>query len=163
MSGSNTKFNYTVARVLHWVAGFFIAFNLLSGWRFGGFELDIKLIYLMIHSGIGITIMAMMLYRWWWRRAHKLYVPKGWWKRPSMILQWIFYPLVLIQTVIGLLNAAFIDYEVRAFGLINISALADANERLHGLFMDMHGMMAWLLIVLVLVHGAERTIIGLSE
>jgi cytochrome b561 len=163
MSGSNTKFNYTVARVLHWIAGFFIAFNLLSGWRLGGFDLEIKQIYLMIHSGIGLTIFALMLYRWWWRRAHKLYAPPGWWKRPTMILQWIFYPLVLVQAVIGILNAAFIDYEVRAFGFINISALAEANERLHSLFLDFHGWMALCLIALVLIHGAERTIIGLSE
>ena len=163
MSGSNTKFNYTVARALHWIAGFVIAFNLLSGWRLGDFEVEIKQIYLMIHSGIGITIFALMLYRWWWRRVHKLYVPSGWWKRPTMLLQWIFYPLVVVQVLIGILNAAFVDYEVRAFGLIPISALADANERLHSLFMDLHGMTAWLLIVLVLIHGAERTIIGLSE
>ena len=139
MSGSNTKFNYTVARVLHWIAGFFIAFNLLSGWRLGGFELDIKQIYLMIHSGFGITIFILMLYRWWWRRVHKLYVPPGWWKRPSMILQWIFYPLVLLQAIIGVVQAAFIDYEVLAFGFIPYSALATANESLHGFFLQLHG------------------------
>ena len=74
-----------------------------------------------------------------------------------MLLQVIFYPLLLIQAVIGMLQAAFIDYEVRAFGFINFSAIADANEGLRNFFLEWHGWTAILLILLVLVHGAERS------
>jgi len=157
MSQSKTKFNYTVAKVLHWVAAFIIAFNLLSGWKISDFPLETKQIIIMIHSGIGFTIFAMMLLRWWWRRSRNLYTPPGWWKRPAMILQWIFYPLFLIQPLIGVLNAAYIDYEVRAFGFINISALAKADEALHDMFLGWHGRIAILLILLVLIHGLERS------
>jgi cytochrome b561 len=74
-----------------------------------------------------------------------------------MILQWIFYPLMLLQVIIGVVQAAFIDYEVLAFGFINISALADANAALHAQLLELHGLMAILLILLVLVHGVERS------
>ncbi len=157
MSGSKKKFNYTIAKILHWVAAFIIAFNLLSGWKIGGFPLNQKEIIIMIHSGIGVTIFILMLVRWWWRKSRDLYTPPGWYKRPSMLLQWIFYPLLLIQPVIGVIQAAFIDYEVRAFGFINFSALAADNEELHALFLQMHGATAILLIVLILLHGIERS------
>lgn len=155
MPGSKKKY-YTVAKVLHWVAGFFIAFNLLSGWKIEDFPLDQKQVLIMVHSGIGTTIFALMLFRWWWRRAHDLYTPPGWWRRPSMVLQWILYPLVLMQAVIGVAQAAFIAYEVLAFGFIPYSSLAAANERLHGLFLELHGLTAILLIVLIVCHGIER-------
>ena len=157
MSGSKKKFYYTIAKVLHWIAAFIIAFNLMSGWRLDGFDLPVKQVLLMIHSGIGTTIFFLMVFRFWWRRAHNLYAPPGWWKRPSMILQWIFYPLVVVQVLIGVVQAAFIDYEVRAFGFINFSALAADNEAMHSLFLQLHGLTAILLIVLVLIHGLERS------
>ena len=156
MSGSK-KFNYTVARTLHWVAGFFIAFNLLSGWKISDFSLEQKQIIIMVHSGIGVRIFLLMLFRWWWRKAHNLYEPPGWWRRPSMLLQVIFYPLLLIQPIIGVLQAAFIDYEVLAFGFINFSAIATANESLRNSFLEFHGMTAILLIMLILLHGIERS------
>ena len=124
MSGSKKKFYYLVAQILHWVAAFIIAFNLLSGWKLGDFPLTQKHVLIMIHSGVGVTIFFLMVFRWWWRKSHNLYSPPGWWKRISMILQVIFYPLVLIQVCIGVTLAAFIDYEVLAFGFINFSAIA---------------------------------------
>jgi len=157
MAVSRKKFYYTVAKVLHWIAAFIIAFNLLSGWTLGDFPLNQKQILIMIHSGIGVTVFLLMLFRWHWRRSHNLYAPPGWYKRPSMILQWIFYPLMLLQVIIGVVQAAFIDYEVLAFGFINISALADANAALHAQLLELHGLMAILLILLVLVHGVERS------
>ena len=74
-----------------------------------------------------------------------------------MLLQWIFYPLVLIQVMIGVVQAAFIDYEVLAFGFINYSAIAADNASLHSLFLELHGWTAIVLIFLVLFHGVERS------
>jgi cytochrome b561 len=156
MSASK-QFNYTVAKTLHWVAAFIIAFNLLSGWKISDFPLEQKQIIIMVHSGIGVTILLLMLFRWWWRKSHNLYEPPGWWRRPSMLLQIVFYPLLLIQPLIGMLQAAFIDYDVLAFGFINFSAIATANESLRNFFLELHGMTAILLILLVLLHGAERS------
>ena len=157
MAVSRKKFYYTVAKVLHWIAAFIITFNLLSGWKLGDFPLGQKQVLVMIHSGIGVTIFLLMLFRWQWRRSHNLYAPPGWYKRPSMILQWIFYPLVVLQVIIGVLQAAFIDYEVLAFGLINFSALATADAVVHSQLLELHGLMAIVLIVLVLLHGVERS------
>jgi|TARA_B100000315_G_scaffold202847_1_gene195671 cytochrome b561 len=157
MATSSKKNHYTIAKILHWSVGFIIAWNLLSGWRIKDFEPEIQHVLIMIHSGIGTAIFLLMLFRWWWRRSHKLYAPPRWWKRPSMLLQWSFYPLIVIQPVIGVLLAAFIDYEVFAFGFINYSALAADSESLHSMFLQWHGTLALLLIFLVLIHGLERS------
>lgn len=74
-----------------------------------------------------------------------------------MLLQWIFYPLLLIQPVIGVVQAAFIDYDVLAFGFINYSAIAADNADLHRVFLNLHGLTAILLISLILIHGLERS------
>ncbi|WKZ13520.1 MAG: cytochrome b/b6 domain-containing protein [Gammaproteobacteria bacterium] len=156
MAGSTKKSKYRVAQVLHWLGVIVIGFNLLSGWRLDGFELEIRKVLLAIHSGVGTFIFFLMLFRWWWRREHRLYTPPRWWKRPSFVVQWVFYPLVLTQVVIGLGVAAFIGYEVLGFGIIPYSSLAADNEAIYGRFLQMHDLMAWLLITLVAVHGFER-------
>ena len=56
-----------------------------------------------------------------------------------------------------MIQVAYIDYEVRAFGFINFSALAADDAKLHGLFLQLHGQTAWLLIALVLLHGLDRS------
>ena len=147
---------YTIAQVLHWIAGVFIGFNLMSGWRIATFELDIREILIAIHSGVGILIFTLMIVRYWWRKKNNLYTPPNWWKRPPVVLQWIFYPLLLIQPVLGFFLAMYNDYNVKAFGFIDISALADSNPALRALFFDLHTWLAILLIFLVLLHGADR-------
>jgi cytochrome b561 len=156
MAELNRKTNYMVARVLHWVAAMIIGFNLLSAWKIGDFPLGQKEVIIMIHSGLGVTICLMMLFRWWWRRSRNLYTPPGWYKKPAMLLQWIFYPLLVMQVVIGVVQAGYVDYEVLAFGFINLSALAADNANMHGLFLQLHGLTAATLILLILVHGLER-------
>lgn len=150
------KSQYTVAKVLHWIAGLFIAFNLLAGWKVASFELAIRQILAMVHSGLGVTILALMLVRWWWRLKNDLYKPPNWWKRPPILLQWIFYPLLLVQPVLGIMVAIFNDYDVKAMGFINFSAIAESNEALRDFFLQAHGWLATLLITLVLLHAADR-------
>lgn len=155
MSSSKAS-QYTIAKVLHWIAGIFIGFNLLSGWRLATFDLNIKEILVSIHASVGIVVLLLMLIRWWWRRKNDLYAPPNWWKRWHLLLQWIFYPLLLIQPVIGLCVALFNDYSVKAFGIFDISSLGGDNPASHALFLDLHTWLAFVLIALVLAHGADR-------
>jgi cytochrome b561 len=156
MAPGSKKSRYAVAKFLHWAAAIIIIFNLLSGWRLGGFPVETREMLLMIHSGGGTVIFLVMLFRWWWRRTYKLYVPPRWWKRPSMLLQWVLYPLTLLQAVIGVTLAGFIDYKVVAFGFIPYSAIATDNEGLRAFFQQLHAINAWLLIVLIIAHFIER-------
>lgn len=150
------RFHYTVAKTLHWIAFMLIGFNLIFSWRLNSFDQDIKEVLIMIHTGVGVSVLFLMLFRWWWRRTRKLYTPPGWYKRPAMLLQYAFYPLVIAQVVIGVIQAAVIDYDVLAFGVINISALATENPAIHELWLSLHVYTAVVLILMVIVHGLER-------
>ena len=82
MSASNRKPKQAVAKVMHWAVGVIILFQLLSGWRLGTFERDVKQVRLMVHSGVGTVIFLGMLFRWWRRKSNNLYAPPGWRQRP---------------------------------------------------------------------------------
>lgn len=156
MAATSKKAAYEMAKNLHWVGLVIIGFNLLSGWRLDGFEPEVRGVLLMVHSSVGISIFFLMLFRWWWRRRHNLYSPPRWYKRPSMLLQWVFYPLTLLQVCLGVAVASVIDYEVLGFGFIPFSSIAADSERLQNLFLGWHGSLALLLITLVVIHGLER-------
>jgi len=61
-----------------------------------------------------------------------------------------------VQPALGFFVAMYNDYDVKAFGFLDISALGESNPALRSLFFDLHTWMAVLLIVLVLLHGADR-------
>ena len=74
-----------------------------------------------------------------------------------MLLQWFFYPLLLLQPLIGILQAAFNSYDVRAFGLINYSAIATENEALFAIFHKLHMLTAILLFVILFIHIIDKS------
>ena len=149
---------YRIARILHAAAGALIGINVLTGWQLDRFPPEQRDVLVMLHAGFGLSILALMLVRWWWRRKHALYATVDWWRRPALLLQWVFYPLVIAQTLLGFGHALFIDYDVRAFGLFNISALADPDAALHAVLFGAHSLVAGLLLVLIIAHIADRTL-----
>ena len=111
----------------------------------------------MIPSGLGNTVFGLWLDGWLWRKSNKLYSPPGWQKKPSMLMQWFFYPLLLLQPVLGLMQAIFIDYKVYAFGVINYSAIASQNEEFFSMFHQWHALTAGLLILIFLLHVMDKS------
>ena len=157
MTSLNKKSQYSVAKMLHWMIALVVVLMLMSGWRTSDFALDDKEFIIMIHSGLGTTVFLLMLYRWWWRKSNNLYSPQGWQKKPSMLMQWLFYPLLLLQPVLGFLQALYIDYEVRAFGLISYSSMAGDSEDLFSMFHQWHALTAGLLILIFLLHVMDKS------
>jgi len=150
------KSYYTAAKALHWLVALIGILLLMSGWRAGDITPDNKPVFMMIHSGLGSLVFVLMLIRWWWRKKHKLYVRRQWYKKPSILIQLLFYPLLLLQPIIGVLQAAFTKYDVRAFDLINYSALAVENEQMFNIFHKLHGIIAIVLILLLCLHTIDR-------
>ena len=87
--------NDTIAAIAV-IAGVFIGFNLMSGWRISNFDLDIKQVLIMIHSGVGLVVFTLMIVRWWWRKKNNLYTPPNWWKRPP-VLAWRVFRVRLLS------------------------------------------------------------------
>ncbi len=146
---------YTVAKVLHWTVALVVVLMLMSGWRTESFPLEDKEWIMMIHSGLGTTIFLLMVYRWWWRSSHNLYSAPGWKKKPSRLIQWVFYPLLLLQPILGFLQSTQIDYQVLAYGLFDYSALSSNHRELFEIFSQSHTVVAILLILILLVHVTD--------
>jgi len=148
---------YNIAKLLHWLIALIVVLMLMSGWRTSDFSLEDKEFIIMIHSGLGTTVFLLMSFRWWWRRSNNLYSPPGWQKRPSMLMQYLFYPLLLMQPVLGMLQAIFIDYKVVAFEMIDYSAMAASDEELFNIFHQAHAVTAGLLILIFLLHVGDKS------
>lgn len=75
-----------------------------------------------------------------------------WQRKTSIFVHWAFYLLVILQPVLGIAQAAFVDYPVSAFGLIEYSALAAPSESMAQVFHIAHSINGKLLLLLILVH-----------
>ena len=144
---------------LHAVAGALIGINVVTGWQLDRFPADQRNNLVMIHAGFGLSILALMLIRWWW--AQKAFA----------VCRRTLVPAAGTVTAMDLLSAGlscrrcwdsathcFIDNDVRAFGLFNISALAEPNPEIHALLFGAHSVVAGLLLVLNIAHVADRTV-----
>lgn len=157
MSQTNRKFHFTIAKLLHWTVAFFAALLLLSAWQVDNLSPESKLWFMMVHSSLGSLIFVLMIFRWYWNRKHKLYSPPGWYKRPSVLLQRLFYPLLLIQPVIGVTQAAFVEYDILGFGLINYSAIAAENKDLFTIFHELHVITALAIVFVLFIHIIDKS------
>ena len=64
-----------------------------------------------------------------------------------------FYVLMILVPIVGLLHAAsYMDFEIHAFGVWNLTALLPSGKTFTGVFHVLHGTCAWLLIILVIGH-----------
>ena len=146
-----------VAKTLHWLIALIVILMLMAGWGLEDLPLEEKKQVIMIHSGLGTTIFVLMLVRLLWRLTHKPPPPvpvPDWQYRVAVLMHGAFYVLLLLQPMLGMLQAAYVDYPVLAFGVIDYSGLAIDNEDTYLFFHRLHGLNAGLLILLVLLHGS---------
>jgi len=156
MSEVEKKSYDAVAKTLHWLIALIVIVMLIAGWTLEDMPLEERQQIIMIHSGLGTTIFVLMLMRLGWRLTHRppVAVPMpDWQHKASVFVHWAFYGLLLLQPIFGVLQAAYIDYPVLAFGIIDYSGLAADNQAMFSLFHQAHGITAGLLILLVLVHA----------
>ena len=156
MSESEKKSYDKVAKTLHWLIAIVVILMLIAGQTLEDLPLEEKKQIIMVHSGLGTAVFTLMIIRLMWRLTHKPppQVPMpGWQHKLSTMVHWSFYGLLLLQPVFGVLQAAYVDYPVLAFGVIDYSGLAIDNEETFRLFHRFHGVNAIILSILVLLHA----------
>ena len=145
------------AKWSHWLIAFFVILMLIFGRTMEALPLDERQEIIMGHSGLGTLVLLLMLIRWPWRLTH---APPGpvdgigpWQIRLSKYMHWTLYVLILLQPILGILQAMHItDYEVVAFGVIDYSSMVTDNKDTARLFHVLHGLNATVLSVLVIGH-----------
>lgn len=149
------------ARLLHWitVAAFLVigSLGLWIGWAPPEDE-GLKLRLYNIHESLGITVLAVTLFRlgWRWRHPPPPIAPPlpATLQRAATASHAALYLLLVAQPITGLLATNAWGFPLTAYGLIPIPSPIGKNEALAPLLSAMHDSMALLLGLLVLLHAA---------
>lgn len=142
---TETSLHYDrVARALHWTIGILIIGNIIGGI----FHDPLGKIFpvMPIHKSIGFVVLALSLYRLFWRITHPApplpAAMPGWEKFSAHALHWIFYALMIILPVTGWIFASASERPLQFFWLFDIpklavekgSPLAQGTHNAHELF-----------------------------
>lgn len=169
MSGTLEARRYTlVAIILHWLIAILIIGMILVGWWMGdalhnrnntpeirqwGYDIT------QLHKSMGITILALSLFRLFWRLGHKAPALPGnmatWEKILAKFTHIAFYAAMLIMPLSGWIqvSASRIPIQTTWFHLFNIPNLpVPRSHDLHELAETVHGKLAWVILALLALH-----------
>ena len=152
---TNTKAKYDgMAKTLHWIVALLMIVMLTAGWTLGDLPLDEKVQTLVIHSSLGLSVFILMFIRLYSRRKNPPpalpdHMP-AWKVTASKFSHHALYFFVILQTLLGLGQSMYANFDVRPFGAFSVNM--GANESLHSVFHELHEINAMLLIALILLH-----------
>jgi cytochrome b561 len=151
--------HYTrTAVALHWLIFVFIA----TGFVIGAYMADLHVSPLKVrlfayHKWIGITILGLGLIRLTWRLAHRPppAEPMPAWQRIAAHgTHWLLYTLMVATPLCGWLYSSAAGYPVVYLKLFQLPDLVSKNEALAKVLVEVHGLLAWTLLWVVVLHAA---------
>jgi cytochrome b561 len=149
------------ARTLHWI----VAALVLGLFAFGLWMTEVpprdeRRFYLAIHASIGITLLALMLVRLFWRAANvEPDQPEGtpaWQRRAAWISHRLLYALTFATLIVGwLMSGTFKQpLEPKVLGIVPVPQLLEAGSPYRKLLEETHEWLAYALVAVVAVHAA---------
>lgn len=153
----NNHWHYdVVSRQLHWVLALLIIGMLCVGWYMMSIaDNPDSRTYFNLHKSFGIVTGLLILFRVAWRIQHK---PEA---LPSSIAKWqmklahgvqlLLYFCMIMMPVTGFLGASFGTHGIAFFGW-PIPKWAPQHADLSEQLFEIHGVIAWALVVLIAVH-----------
>ncbi|MFA5123052.1 cytochrome b [Zavarzinia sp.] len=149
-----------VAKLLHWL----MAVVIVAAWIFGFLQDDMpngpeRLALINTHKAIGSTVLVLVALRILWRFFNPAPPLPGamatWLQLAARAGHLVLYLLMLALPLSGWLISSAFGYPVMLAGLIELpSLLAEKNPSLGELVGDVHGAMAWFLLLVVAGHAA---------
>ncbi len=159
MNRSNQKYS-PLARGLHWtIAGLIVAQYVLaemSEYAEDAGRVVAQLALLANHKSVGITILALALFRLIWRATHQppaltAVMPK-WQHAASSITHWLLYGFLFALPITGWLMSSAKSYSVSWFNLFVLPDFVAANEALADNLEYIHELLAEALFVIAAIH-----------
>jgi cytochrome b561 len=144
-----------VARTLHWLTVLLIAMQFMIGWTMPDVHKDTQPVSLIAwHLGVGSTLVAVMVIRVIWRLTHW---PTSDELSPllsivSRITHLLLYATLVLVPVLGWINASSRGWTVRLLGLVPYPALSEPGSAFGREMGDVHGIVAWVLLALIILH-----------
>lgn len=144
----------SVAKILHWAIVILILPMLYYGFQAENLTREERGAYFQSHAGIGLIILVLMLARLVWRMGHPVpALPAGmprWQQIASKASHHGLYLLVILQPLLGLLLTTTSKGNLKPFGLFGLHIAQ--NDMLHEIGETLHGLNAWLITAVILLH-----------
>ncbi|HKW85059.1 MAG TPA: cytochrome b [Burkholderiaceae bacterium] len=154
MSGSYTA----TARWLHWIVAALIFANLGLGLTMVDMPgiTPTKLRYFNWHKWVGVTVFALVVLRWLWRRSHRPpalpdSMPR-WERRAAAVSHALLYVLMFALPLSGYFYSLAAGFPVVYLGLLPLPVLIEPNPALKEPLVTLHHLLAWTMIALLVVH-----------
>lgn len=175
---SQTSRYTKTAIVLHWLITIVIFGMFALGWwmhelpkeapkqmAFDLFDLGIftwqlaeeaspRTFYFNLHKSIGVTLLALIVFRIYWRLTHTppamLASYKAWEKKLATGAHHLLYLLMVAMPLSGLIMAINSKYGVMWFGMDLIGGLD--NKDMREIFKEIHELVGTLLLIVIVLH-----------
>ncbi len=146
----------SVAITLHWIMAALILYAGIHGLLLDGWAKETKLFWINIHALVGLTILALLLARIWWRRTHA--PPElpaevsELSRRASHPAHLLIYGLMLVTPIVGIV--AFVWHgRVFNFGLFTVDLGVKVNSPVYHQAEDIHLWLTYGLFALIAGHA----------
>lgn len=117
---------------------------------------SLRTFYFNLHKSIGVTVLALILLRVFWRLTHAApefpVTMKDWEKKLADTVHKGLYVLMLAMPLSGILMATYSKYGILWFGIPLVAGLDNAAMR--ETFKEAHEMIGAALLLLVVLHVA---------
>jgi cytochrome b561 len=111
-----------------------------------------------LHMSLGITILLVIVVRWLWRIDHRVPVAvadmPAWEQRVARITHALLYLLLVVNPILGWINASARDWTIVVFGVAELPHLVAPKSRIGMQAGDVHTFIAWALLALIGLHVA---------
>lgn len=156
----NTPERYgAVAQLLHWTIVVLVICQFVLGFTASGMPISMqRLVILVRHKSIGMTILALALVRLGWRAftpAPPLPVAMpGYQKTAAHLSHVLLYFLIIAMPIVGWITSSASHLTVTWFGLFAFPNLVGPDVQLAKLAKATHAAMAWTLLAVASLHAA---------
>jgi len=153
----------SVAIVLHWL----LALAILAIFAVGLYMADLPFSPMRMklynwHKWAGVCFLLLTVLRVVWRATHRppalpqtvsLSMP-GWQVQAYHATHHLMYALFFVVPLLGWVYSSAIGYQIVLFGVLPLPNLVGADQALAELIKPLHGLAAWALVVLAVLHIA---------
>src|SRR5262249_8700557 len=133
-----------VSQTAHWVVAALTVIVVALGWASAGAPRNTPTrdLLLLLHRSIGLTILAAMVFRSWWRWRHPpLPLPPAlarFERGLARCTHLALYLILIVMPVAGYLNAAAEGREVALFGVLAIPPVVAEHDRFSQVAIAVH-------------------------
>ncbi len=144
------------AITLHWAIAGLILAGLFMGWTMTDMDITpLRLRVFNYHKWVGITVLALALYRLCWRMWHRappLPEMPHWQQLAARLSHGLLYVLMLAVPLAGWIYSNATGFPVVYLGKLPLPNLVERDKELAAIWVQIHGKLALTLAVLVGLH-----------